>query len=120
MVKRTPLKLSTKQDARALRQKMTPAEELMWEALRNRRFDGMKFRRQHPLRNYILDFYCPEKKLGIELDGSIHLEPDVKRRDGKRDSFLKSSGVTVLRFNNSDVTDRLDWVLEKLREELNR
>jgi len=89
--------------ARELRQKQTPAEEIAWELLRDRRFRGLKFRRQHQIGNYITDFYCHECRLVIELDGGIHATPEQAAHDQKRDAYLRGLGNTVLRFPNSVV-----------------
>src|SRR5580698_1137924 len=87
--------------ARALRQVETWSEKLVWRWLRSRRFSGYKFRRQHPLGDYYLDFFCEEAELAIELDGSQHGYPDQQTHDAKREEFLKSQGIKVLRFWNS-------------------
>ena len=80
---------------RELRHQQTPAEEIMWELLRDRRFLDLKFRRQHQIGDYIADFYCHDHKLVIELDGGIHLTKEAK--DAKRDAYMQSLGLTVLR-----------------------
>jgi type I restriction enzyme R subunit len=91
--------------ARELRQHQTPAEEIVWELLRDRRFERLKFRRQHQIGNYIADFFCDEKKLVIEIDGVIHQEPEVITKDSQRDAYLSSLGYTVLRFTNKSVIE---------------
>ena len=96
------------------RQRQTPAEEILWELLRDRRFLDLKFRRQHQIGDYIADFYCHEHKLAIELDGGIHRTKEAK--DGKRDAYMQSLGLTVLRFPNSDVLDAPDHVLSDIGE----
>ena len=87
--------------ARALRQRATWAETLLWRWLRDRRFAGYKFRRQSPAAGYILDFYCEEARLCIELDGSRHGFPEAQRHDEDRDRKLAELGVKTLRFWNS-------------------
>jgi len=87
--------------ARQLRQDDTWAEKLMWHWLRDRRFSGYKFRRQHPLGIYYLDFFCEEAELNIELDGSQHGFPDQRKHDLEREKFLQSLGIKTLRFWNS-------------------
>ena len=94
-----------KERARELRQKQTPAEEALWQMLRDRQCLDLKFRRQHQFGGYILDFYCAEKKLAVELDGAPHATEARKKVDAKRDAYLKSQGVTVLRFENHLVFD---------------
>ena len=95
--------------ARELRNKQAPAEEVMWELLRDRRFMGLKFRRQHQIGNYIADFYCHEHKLVIELDGGIHESQEAK--DAKRDAYMKTLGLTVLRLSNDEVLNSPERVL---------
>ena len=75
----------------------------MWRWLRNRRFNGYKFRRQHPLGDYYLDFFCEEAELNVELDGGQHGFPDQRRHDFEREKFLKSRGIKTLRFWNSQL-----------------
>ena len=87
--------------ARQLRQRETWAEKLMWRWLRDRRFSRYKFRRQHPVGDYVLDFFCEEAELNIELDGSQHGCPEQREHDGRREQFLKSRGIKTLRFWNS-------------------
>ena len=95
--------------ARELRQQQTDAEQLIWGLLRNRRLKNAKFRRQHPSGAYILDFYCAEHGLVIELDGSQHAEQ--QRYDAKRDQWLSSQGLRVLRFWNNQVLQDTEAVL---------
>jgi len=87
--------------ARQLRQQERWAEKLMWRWLRDRRFSRYKFRRQHPVGDYVLDFFCEEAELNIELDGSQHGRPDQQEHDERREQFLKSRGIKTLRFWNS-------------------
>ena len=96
--------------AREMRNRMTDAEALLWMTLRNRRIAGAKFRRQHPVGRYILDFYCDEKRLGIELDGGQHSE--VVEYDQQRDSWLRVQGIQVLRFWNNQMLTETEVVLE--------
>jgi very-short-patch-repair endonuclease len=77
---------------------MTPAEKILWRELRGRKFHGMKFRRQHPAAGYILDYYCHESKLGIELDGEIHNQTDISEYDKKRTEELVALSLRVIRF----------------------
>jgi type I restriction enzyme M protein len=100
---------------RILRQKQTPAEETMWELLRDRRFLNLKFRRQHQFGTFILDFYCDEQKLVIELDGPIHKKPDQKNKDEQRDAYLRDNGFSVLRFPNDLVFSDPYSLLEKIQ-----
>ena len=101
---------------RELRQNQTEVERLFWERVRDGRFFGLKFKRQYSVGPYILDFYCREKNLAIELDGSQHIE-NVDY-DNERTSYLKNFGFIVLRFWNNDVMKNTDAVLEAIRIEL--
>ncbi|MCC6130992.1 MAG: endonuclease domain-containing protein [Acidobacteria bacterium] len=103
--------------ARELRRSETDAEEVLWASLRDRKLGGMKFRRQHPFDMFILDFFCPEKGLCVEVDGSIHGEKDQKARDAERDAVLRARGVKVLRFRNEEVEADLPSVLEAITRE---
>ncbi|MFM7100144.1 MAG: endonuclease domain-containing protein [Verrucomicrobiota bacterium] len=89
--------------ARSLRKRDTWAEQLVWRWLRGRRFSGYKFRRQHPFGTHVLDFFCPEAWLNIELDGSGHGFPAQRAEDARRDAELERKGIKVLRFWNSDL-----------------
>jgi adenine-specific DNA-methyltransferase len=103
-----------KQHARDLRKAATDAENLMWQLLRNRRLANAKFRRQHPIGKYIADFYCDEQGLVIELDGGQHAEQ--KTYDDQRTAFLRSQGLTVLRFWNNQVLNETEAVLQVIWE----
>jgi len=96
--------------AREMRKNMPDAEQLLWYLLRNRRIAGGKFRRQHPVGRYILDFYCVEKKLAIEQDGGQHSEQQTY--DQQRDIYLKQQGIEVLRFWNNQMLSETESVLE--------
>ena len=110
---------------RELRKKQTPAEELLWQNLRNRNFNKLKFLRQHPIcvqslfgKNlyYIPDFYCHKAKLVIEADGPIHLFK--KEYDKNRDEVLAGLGLTILRFTNDEVLNELDKVLDVVSKKI--
>ncbi|MBI5006184.1 MAG: endonuclease domain-containing protein [Nitrosomonadales bacterium] len=98
--------------AREMRSKMTDAEALLWKLLRNRRIADAKFRRQHPVGRYILDFYCDEKRLGVELDGGQHGE--ATGYDEIRDAWLQSQGIKVLRFWNNQMLAETEAVMEAI------
>src|SRR5438552_946826 len=100
--------------ARRLRRDMTFAERKLWAKLRNRQLDGEKFRRQHPLGKYVLDFYCEERQLVIELDGPHH----TPERDLPRTAWLEAHGCQVIRFENLEVVNQLPDVLETIRKML--
>ena len=104
--------------ARQLRKDDTWAEKLMWRWLRDRRFSGYKFRRQHPLGIYYLDFFCEEAELNIELDGSQHGFPDQRKHDLEREKFLQSLGIKTLRFWNSRLRREAKVVRDAIFNEL--
>ena len=103
--------------ARNLRQRQTDAESLLWAMLRNRRLEGLKFRRQHPIGRYVLDFYCPDARLAVELDGEQHGEDVGQARDAEREAFLLKNGIRTVRFWNHEVLTELEWVLETIFEQ---
>lgn len=106
--------------ARELRRNQTDAERLMWRLLRGRQMGGFKFRRQKPIGAYILDFYCPQKKLAIELDGGGHAEKEQALYDAQRSAYLKKAGIQVLRFWNHQVLQETEAVLQKIWNTLHR
>jgi very-short-patch-repair endonuclease len=102
--------------ARQMRHEATPAEKILWDMLRGRQLQGAKFRRQHPIDRFIVDFICLESRLIIEVDGEIHQY--TQQEDAIRQSFLESLNFTVLRFSNADVFSQLDKVIETMRQAL--
>ncbi len=106
-------KLQSITKARYLRKEETEAEKILWKELRNNKL-RVKFRRQHPIEKFILDFYAPKIKLAIELDGSIHKEN--KEYDKARTEYLKSKNIQVIRFWNSEIEKDLDKSLEKIKK----
>ncbi len=96
--------------ARQLRKKRTWAEKALWRRLRDRHFSGYKFRRQHPVGEYFLDFYCAEAKLALETDGFGDGFPAQQQHDARRDSFLRSQGILVKRIWNWQLRRELEWV----------
>ncbi|MDZ4795203.1 MAG: endonuclease domain-containing protein [Bacteroidota bacterium] len=104
------------QYGRELRQSATKAEKILWEYLRNRRLDNLKFRRQHPIDKFIADFYCHEKKLVVELDGAVHDDKMNAQYDEARTYELKWSGIKVIRFRNSEVENNISFVLIEIRK----
>ena len=105
-----------KQFRRDLRNNMTKAEIMLWKYIKNKQLDGRKFRRQFSVGKYILDFYCMEENLAIELDGNDHFTEAGYEYDIKRDGFLKEQGITVLRFENAEVFENLEDVLENIKK----
>ena len=99
--------------ARELRHAQTAAEGTLWRALRDRSL-GYKFRRQHPIDRFIVDFYCAEARLCIEIDGDSHLEPDQSAYDAARTGFLEDLGYSMLRFSNEDVRYNINAVVDAI------
>lgn len=104
--------------ARALRRDATSAEQQLWRLLRSRQFAGLKFRRQHPLGPFVLDFYCAKARLAIELDGGQHNEAAAIAADARRSEWLRAQGVRVLRFWNNDVLANPEGVLTLIAQAL--
>jgi very-short-patch-repair endonuclease len=100
--------------AKELRQRSTPAEQKLWQALRGGKLAGLKFRRQYPVGNFILDFYCSACKLAVELDGAIH--QTQLEYDAARTAQLEAYGYKVLRFSNAAVVQQLETVLTDIRQ----
>jgi very-short-patch-repair endonuclease len=115
---RKPIDDKYKARARKLRQVPTFPERLLWGKLRGRRLAGIKFRRQHPLKPYIVDYYCEDAKLIIELDGKSH--DGHAKDDATRAAFLKSLGLDIIRIGNDDVLTNLEGVLEFIIRECTR
>ena len=97
-----------------LRNEATKAERLLWWRLRGKQLDGMKFRRQYGVGEYVIDLYCPEVKLAIEVDGESHFDPTSRLHDERRLAFLESLGIRVIRFTNPQAYGQLDAVIEEI------
>jgi very-short-patch-repair endonuclease len=108
--------MSTIKNARRLRKTQTDVEAHLWQQLRNRYFARYKFRRQHKIDRYIVDFVCLRRRLIVELDGSQHIEQ--KEYDAQRTAYLNLQGFHVLRFWNHDVLENIDGVLEEIHRTL--
>jgi very-short-patch-repair endonuclease len=108
----------THQHARELRKSETEAEQKLWLILRNRQLKQKKFRRQHAIAGYVIDFYCHECKLAIELDGEHHTAAETKDYDSGRTLLLNEHGITVLRFWNTEVLNKTEKVLETIMQYL--
>ena len=106
--------------ARRLRRNMTDAEKILWSKLRNKQLENQKFRRQHPLGPYVLDFYCPSKRLVIEVDGGQHYTHKGKLRDKKREEYLTKCGLIILRYSDKDILTNLNIVLRDILNKINR
>jgi very-short-patch-repair endonuclease len=102
--------------AKELRQRQTEAEKVLWKALRNKRFSGVKFRRQHPIITFIADFYCHELKLVIEVDGGVHQLTSQAEYDEGRSAEIENLGILVIRFSNEEILRNLDSVLQKINK----
>ena len=100
--------------ARRLRRDSTRSEAILWRALRRHHFHGMKFRLQHPLGRFVLDFYCHAARLAIEIDGSAHNEREAVARDRERQLMIEGSGIRVLRVRASDVEQDVSMVLRRI------
>ena len=99
---------------RELRNNATPAEAALWKLLKNSQAGGYKFRRQHGIGPYVLDFYCPLLKLCIELDGDVHKSPMADVKDDIRTKFLNEQGITVMRFWNETVWKNPQGIIEEI------
>ncbi|KQW81759.1 endonuclease domain-containing protein [Brevundimonas sp. Root1279] len=99
--------------AKAFRRDMSPPEVRLWERLRAGRLNRLKFRRQHPVGPYILDFYCADARLAIEVDGAVHDNPDQMAHDRRRTAWLgRTQGIRVVRLRAWQVRDEIEGVLE--------
>lgn len=101
-------------NAKKLRNEPTSSEVIFWDILKQH-FPNLRFKRQHPISNYIADFYCHKFKLVIEIDGSVHREEEVKNNDKIRDEFMRSLNLQIVRFTNEEVCKNGEFVVEKLK-----
>ena len=106
---------SHRQTRKDLRNNATHAEKTLWLELKGNQMEGYKFRRQHGIGRYIVDFYCPSLKLIIEIDGAVHKGSEAGHHDTLREKELALAGFTILRFSNEDVLFRLNQVLSKIQ-----
>jgi len=104
----------TVEKARDLRRRLTPPEARLWFAIKGGKLEGLKFRRQHPIGAYVLDFYCAAARLAVEVDGQGHDHPDQIAADRRRTAWLQEQGIGVIRFTAEDVRVNLDGVLESI------
>ena len=105
-----------KEKRKELRSNSTSAEAVLWRMLKGKQIEGKRWRRQFSIGYYILDFYCPEIKLAIELDGNEHYTVIGKFNDERREEYLKSLGITIIRFENKDIWYSTEHVIETIRE----
>ena len=110
--------LSKKEFRRQLRNSLTAPEAVLWKFLQRRQLDGKKFRRQISIGRYIVDFYCPECRLVIELDGERHFSITIHEYEAERTKFLEGQGLKVIRFENKHLRENIDDVLQVIRENL--
>jgi len=113
--KRIPSTPSLRSTRSILRESLTPAEAILWMAIKNKQLAGRKFRRQHSIESYIVDFYCAEEKLIIELDGQGHFNAIAALNDEERDARLTALDFKVLRFENKLVYKNLEGVLDEIK-----
>lgn len=102
--------------AQTVRNNMTKAESLLWNSLKNKQLSGLKFRRQHPIHFFIVDFYCHKLKLVVEVDGGYHLQNEQIIKDKERTKILECNGLKVIRFTNKQVLHELEWVLNEIQK----
>ena len=107
-----------KEKRRELRQNETFAEKNFWSQLRNRNFLGLKFKRQFSIDRYIIDFYCPEHKIAIEVDGSVHELDEVKANDEQRQKILESYGVRFIRVTNEEYFGNPNIAFDRIEKEI--
>ena len=108
--------LRSRHAARLLRGNQTAAEQRLWSYLRRRQVDGLRFRRQHVLGSLIADFYCPQLRLAVEVDGSVHTRPEQQVLDRERDAALRGAGSQICRVTSEDVFNEISAVLTRIRE----
>ena len=112
---RTFNRRNLKDKRKHLRNNPTQAEAFLWGYLKNHQFEGRKFRRQSSIKSFIVDFYCPEEKLVIELDGDFHFDESVMIEDEMRSKILEKEGLKVIRFENQEVLLNLENVLREIK-----
>jgi len=105
---------------RALRRNLSKAEAVMWMYLSKRQMLGYKFRRQYGVDRYVVDFYCPQLRLAVEIDGETHFCGQAPEKDRRRQQYIESLGIRFLRFRNEDVLGNLSEVLETLRSKMQK
>ncbi len=109
---------SEKEKRQKLRNNMTKAEKMLWDKIKGKQIESCKFRRQYSVAQFIIDFYCPELKLAIEIDGESHFQEDAVKYDQERQIFIESAGIIFLRFTNNEVFEKLNSILEIITEKI--
>jgi very-short-patch-repair endonuclease len=107
-----------KEKRQKLRNNMTKAEKMLWDKIKGKQIESCKFRRQYSVAQFIIDFYCPELKLAIEIDGESHFQEDAVKYDQQRQIFIESAGIIFLRFTNNEVFENLNSILEIITEKI--
>ncbi len=107
---------SQREKRRSLRNDMPPAEKIVWSVLKGRQLEGCKFRRQYSIDIFVVDFYAPELKLAIEIDGNSHFHDGAQAYDAQREAFLSSKGTYFLRFTNQQVYNNLEDVTDAIAQ----
>jgi very-short-patch-repair endonuclease len=105
-----------KQFARSLRQNQTETEKIVWNLLRNKGLYGLKFRRQHVIEGFVVDFYCHEYKLALEIDGKVHEKQ--KEYDTLRETIIANKGISFIRMKNEDIQNNIEMIKEKIKERI--
>jgi len=105
---------NTFEKAHGLRKNMTKAEIIVWEKLKNRKLFKVRFRRQHPVDIFVVDFYCHELKLAVEIDGGIHLAKEISEYDNGRTYDIEKFGIRIIRFTNEQVLNNIDIVQQEI------
>jgi very-short-patch-repair endonuclease len=106
----------TREKRKILRCDSTPAEQILWDKLRNRQINGLKFFRQYGIGGYIVDFYCPKKRLVIELDGKQHFTAPKREYDLDRQQFMECMGIVTIRFKNREIENKIEDVLRSIEK----
>jgi very-short-patch-repair endonuclease len=112
-----PYNQNLKEISKGLRKRLTEAEKHLWDRLKHKHL-GYVFYRQKPIGDYIVDFYCNQTKLVVEVDGGYHLDNEAAGNDRLRNEYMKNLGLTVLRFNNKEVLENTDKVMEEIRKHM--
>jgi very-short-patch-repair endonuclease len=99
-----------------LRRNMTQSENILWSKIRRKQIEGLRFRRQYSVDAFVIDFYCPEVRLAIEIDGESHTRPEMQEYDAEREEIIKQYGISFVRITNDEVNNYLDEALDKVRE----
>jgi very-short-patch-repair endonuclease len=107
---------STKSTRQMLRNNMAQPEVILWSKLKGKQLDGFKFRRQYGIENFVIDFYCPQVKLAIEIDGDSHFSENSQEKDKWRQKIIEKYGINFLRFTNIEINENLTGVLDEIRK----